>query len=64
MSITQNGTIYHNLSGNEMTEKIIEYLTEDKKALGEKFDKIIKDELTPDLEKKEEGDTGKVQTAS
>jgi uncharacterized protein (TIGR00159 family) len=64
MSITQNGTIYHNLSGHEMTEKIIEYLTEDKKALGEKFDEIIKDELTPDLEKKEEGDTGKVQTAS
>ena len=26
--------------------------------------KIIKDELTSDLEKKEEGDTGKVQTAS
>jgi hypothetical protein len=47
-----------------MTEKIIEYLTEDKKALGEKFDKIIKDELTSDLEKKEEGETGKVQTAS
>ena len=64
MSITQNGTIYHNLSGHEMTEKIMEYLTEDKKALGKKFDNILKDELTSDMEKKEEGDTSKVQTAS
>lgn len=64
MSITQNGTIYHNLSGHEMTEKIMGYLTEDKKGLGEKFDDILKDELTSDMEKKEEGDTGKVQAAS
>ncbi len=64
MSITQNGMIYHNLSGHEMTEKIMEYLTEDKKALGQKFDAIVKDEISSDLEKKEEGDAGKIQTAS
>lgn len=64
MSITQNGMIYHNLSGHEMTEKIMEYLTEDKKGFGQKFDDILKDEITSDLEKKEEGDAGKVQPAS
>ena len=64
MSITQNGTIYHNLSGHEMTEKIMQYLTEDKKGFGQKFNDILKDEISSDLEKKEEGDAGKVQTAS
>ena len=33
-------------------------------AFGQKFDTIIKDELTSEMEKKEEEDTGKVQTAS
>jgi hypothetical protein len=63
MSIAQNGTMHHNLSGHEITEKIMEYLTEDKKGLGQKFDEIIKDEIT-DMEKKEEEETGKIQPAS
>ena len=32
MSIAQNGTMFHNLSGQEMTEKILEYLKEEKKT--------------------------------
>jgi uncharacterized protein (TIGR00159 family) len=63
MSIAQNGIMSHNLSGHEITDKIMEYLTEEKKALGRKFDEIIKEEMT-DLEKKEEEKTGKIQPAS
>ena len=62
MSIAQNGIMSHNLSGHEISEKIMEYLTEEKKALGRKFDEIIKEEMT-DMEKKEE-ETGKIQPAS
>jgi uncharacterized protein (TIGR00159 family) len=63
MSIAQNGNMLHNLSGHEITEKIIEYLTEDKRGLGQKFDEIIKDEMA-DMEKKDEGGKEKVQTVS
>ena len=63
MSIARNGIMYHNLSGHDITEKIMEYLTEEKKELGRKFDEIIKEEMT-DMEKKEEEETGKVQPAS
>jgi len=62
MSIAQNGIMSHNLSGHEITEKIMGYLKEEKKALGQKFDEIIKEEMT-DMEKKEE-ETGKIQPAS
>jgi uncharacterized protein (TIGR00159 family) len=62
MSIAQNGIMLHNLSGHEITAKIIEYLTEEKKAIDRKFDEIIKEEMT-DMEKKEE-ETGKIQPAS
>jgi uncharacterized protein (TIGR00159 family) len=61
MSIADNGTMYHNLSGHEMTEKIMEYLTEDKKGFGQKFEDILKDEMT-DMENKEESGSGKVKT--
>lgn len=63
MSIAQNGTMYHNLSGQEMTEKIMQYLSEDKRGLGQKFDTILKDEMN-DMEKKEESGSGKVPAAS
>jgi uncharacterized protein (TIGR00159 family) len=63
MSIAQNGTMYHNLSGQEMTEKILEYLKEEKKGIGRKFEDILKDEMT-DMEKKEEGGSEKVPTIS
>ena len=63
MSIAQNGIMHHNLSGHEITDKIMEYLTEEKKAIGKKFDEIIKEEMT-DIEKKEEEESGKVQPAS
>ena len=63
MSIAQNGDMLHNLSGHEITEKIIVYLTEDKRGLGQKFDEIIKDEIA-DMEKKDEGGKEKVQTVS
>jgi len=63
MSIARNGTMYHNLSGNEMTDRILEYLEEDKKGFGEKFETMLKDEISSDMEKKEE-DTGKVKATS
>jgi uncharacterized protein (TIGR00159 family) len=65
MSVARNGTMFHNLSGQEMTEKILEYLTEEKGGVGKKFEDILKDEIT-DMEKKEEegGKTDKVPTVT
>jgi len=63
MSIAQNGIMYHNLSGHEMTDKILKYLAEDKKWIGRKFEDILKGEMD-NMEKKEEGDTGKVKAVS
>ena len=63
MSIAQNGYLYHNLSGQEMTDKILVYLTEDKKGMGQKLEDILKGEMN-DMEKKEESGTGQVKAVS
>jgi uncharacterized protein (TIGR00159 family) len=63
MSIAQNGTLYHNLSGQEMTDKILVYLAEDKKGVGPKFEDILKGEMN-DMEKKEESGTGQIKAVS
>jgi len=53
MSVAKNGIVYHNLSGQEIREKLREYLTEEKKGFGEKLQDILKDEIT-EMEKKEQ----------
>ncbi len=52
MSVARNGTIFHNLSGQEIREKIREYLTEEKKGFGEKLQDILQEEIT-EMETKE-----------
>jgi len=63
MSIAQNGTLYHNLSGQEITDKILVYLAEDKKGMGQKLEDILKGEMN-DMEKKEESGPGQVKAVS
>ncbi len=53
MSVAKNGSVFHNLSGQEIREKLREYLTEEKKGFGEKLQDILKDEIT-EMEKKEQ----------
>ncbi|MBR9998040.1 MAG: diadenylate cyclase CdaA [Cyclobacteriaceae bacterium] len=52
MSVARNGNVFHNLSGQEIREKIREYLTEEKKGFGQKLQDMLKDEIT-EMEKKE-----------
>ncbi len=51
MSVAKNGIVFHNLSGQEIREKIREYLTEEK-GFGQKLQDILKDEIS-EMEKKE-----------
>lgn len=52
MSVAKNGIVFHNLSGQEIREKIREYLTEEKKGFGQKLQDMLKDEIN-EMEKKE-----------
>lgn len=52
MSAAKNGIVFHNLSGQEIREKIREYLTEEKKGFGQKLQDMLKDEIN-EMEKKE-----------
>jgi diadenylate cyclase len=52
MSVAKNGIVFHNLSGQEIREKIGEYLTEEKKGFGQKLQDMLKDEIN-EMEKKE-----------
>lgn len=52
MSVARNGIVYHNLSGQEIREKIREYLTEEKKGFGQTLQDMLKDEIN-EMEKKE-----------
>jgi diadenylate cyclase len=46
MSVARNGIVFHNLSGQEIRDKIREYLTEEKRGFGQKLQDILKDEIT------------------
>jgi hypothetical protein len=50
--VAKNGIVFHNLSGQEIREKIGEYLTEEKKGFGQKLQDMLKDEIN-EMEKKE-----------
>lgn len=63
MSVARNGVVYHNLSGQEIREKIREYLTEEKKGFGQKIQDILKDEIDV-MEKQSEKEEKNIQTAS
>jgi diadenylate cyclase len=63
MSIALNGTLYHNLSGQEMTDRILQYLREDKKGIGRKFQEMLNREMS-DMENKEDDGTEKVKVVS
>lgn len=62
MSVARNGEVFHNLSGQEIIEKIHEYLTEEKKGFSEKVQELLKDEIS-DMDKKKEDEPTKVQPA-
>lgn len=63
LSIAQNGNMFHNLSGQEMMDQILEYLAEGKKDIGRRFEDIIKGEMN-EMEKKEEGGPGQIKAVS
>ena len=52
MSVVRNGLVFHNLSGQEIREKVREYLTEERKDFGRKLQDMLKDEIS-EMEKKE-----------
>lgn len=52
MSVAKNGVVFHNLSGQEIREKIREYLTEERKGFGRTLQDMLKDEIN-EMEKKE-----------
>lgn len=56
MSVVRNGTIYHNLSTQELRKKINEYLYEDNPPEESLMDNLIKEEI-----KKEEVEKGKTK---
>jgi len=62
MSVARNGEMFHNLSGQEIIEKIHEYLTEEKKGFSEKVQELLKDEIS-DMDKKKDDEPTKVQPA-
>ncbi len=70
MSVARNGNVYHNLSGQEIREKIREYLTEEKKGFGQKLQDILKEEIDEmekqekEEEKEKEKQKEKIETAS
>jgi uncharacterized protein (TIGR00159 family) len=53
MSVVRNGLVFHNLSGQEIRDKIRDYLTEEKRDFGQKLQDMLKDEIS-EMEKKEE----------
>lgn len=63
MSIALNGTLYHNLSGQEMTDRILQYLREDKRGIGRKFQEMLNREMS-NMENKEDDGTEKVKVIS
>jgi hypothetical protein len=50
--VARNGIVFHNLSGQEIRDKIRDYLTEERKGFGQKLQDILKDEISG-MEKKE-----------